>query len=288
MQFTLPAGKRFLLFILASVFCAIVASVIVAFITWGHLSAPRLRIATVLQDIILFVLPPLITALLITRRPADFLMIGSCPHLVPILLMLCVMIASIPAMNVVIEWNEGLTLPSSIGALEEQLRASEEAARAMTEMLIGSSWGALIVAILLVGVLAGFSEELFFRGGLQRLMVTSRVNHHVAIWLTAFLFSLLHMQFFGFVPRLLLGAFFGYMAVWSQNLWLPVTAHVFNNVLAAISMWMAGRYESAPDFDSIGTESLPAALVSVVATALLIYLLRKVLKQRQLSTPCPQ
>lgn len=188
-------------------------------------SAPVLRVMTVIQDILVFITPVAATAVLISRKPLAFLCLDHGIKVSVVGLMLVTLMASIPMMNVIVEWNLSLSLPESMSSIEEWMRGSEERSAKMVEtMLSGTSVKALIVSILIVGVLTGLSEELFFRGMLQRILA-DRMNIHVAIWLTAIIFSAAHFQFYGFVPRMLLGGFFGYLAWWSRSLWLPVIAH---------------------------------------------------------------
>ena len=127
-------------------------------------------------------------------------------------------------MNRLVAWNESIHLPSSWSGLESVLRDSENAAQAMVQQIMGGStvWD-LIAAILIVGVLTGIAEELFFRGALQRLLQSKFGNKHLAIWSAAFIFSAVHLQFFGFFPRLLMGAYFGYLVVWSGSLRLSMS-----------------------------------------------------------------
>jgi len=90
----------------------------------------------------------------------------------------------------------------------------------------------LLVNLILVGLLPGFGEELFFRGVMQPLFYRLGKNHHLAIWSTAIIFSAMHMQFLGFIPRLLLGVALGYIRYWTGSLWASVFAHSLNNCLA--------------------------------------------------------
>ena len=187
---------------------------------------PALRIGSVLQDLILFILPAIATAMLSTRLPATLLGLVERPRFITVIFAFATLIISIPAMNLLIQINQSLSLPESMSAIEHWMRASEaNAADSINTILGGSDVGSLIISLLIVGILAGLSEELLFRGALQRLLMACRIGHHGAIWLAAFIFSAVHMQFFGFVPRLLLGAFFGYLFYWSGSLWLPVLAH---------------------------------------------------------------
>ncbi len=253
-KFNLPPAQRYMLFFLVTLLCMLVGSVAVAVIMYGGADSPgRLRCATVIQDVVMFIAPALITALFITRRPADFLMLRR-PSAVGTLLAIAALLAAVPALNAIISWNESLTLPAALHDVEQWMRTSESsAAKAVSTLMGGTGAGSLIVLLLIAGVLAGFSEELFFRGTLQRLIITSGVNAHVAIWVTAAIFSAVHMQFFGFVPRMLLGAYFGYLAWWSRSLWLPVAAHIVNNIIAATGLWMTARGGEVPAINSIGS-----------------------------------
>lgn len=139
----------------------------------------------------------------------------------------------------------------------------------MKVLMAKPSVGTLVVNILLIGVAAGFSEELLFRGCFQRLLTTGGVNRHVAVWLVAIVFSAMHFQFFGFVPRLLLGAYFGYLLLWTGNLWLPITAHILNNTMYVIVAWnevrMGRELTSEPML-----YSTPLAIASGVLIALVL------------------
>lgn len=231
-----------------------------------------LRIAMVLQDLLVFILPAIVTALVSTRLPARLLAVDVKPQWRTIMLALLTLLVSVPAMNLIIEWNQNLHLPESMSEIEQTLRTLEENAAAVTDTLMaGASLPSLIVSILIIGVLAGLSEELFFRGAMQRLIMSMRVNPHAAIWMVAFIFSLFHFQFFGFVPRVLLGAFFGYLLWWSKSLWIPVIVHMFNNSLVVCTTWYAANNPgSSFDADKIGTDlSGFASVVMVIASVVL-------------------
>ncbi len=264
-------------------FCLIVASLLIGMLS-KIIARPEaaVRIGTVVQDFMVFIIPAIATAMVASRLPARLLAVDRWPGWRPVIWALLTMGISIPAMNVIIEWNQNLHLPASMAAFEEQMRAMEDAAAASTEMLLGGSGaGSIIVSVLIVGVLAGFSEELFFRGALQRLLGMASRNKHVAVWLTAFVFSAVHFQFFGFVPRMLLGAFFGYLLWWSGSLWLPVIAHVFNNSLVVISEYAKAGHSGTFDIDAVGTSSVILLVVSVVLTGCGIWTVKESLSARR-------
>ena len=251
--FTVPPLSRLSMFIFCWVISFLIGSLTVGLIGWSGLTTAKMRIAMVIQDLFVFIVPAIVTAVVITRRPADFLMVRRAPRIDAVCLVLLIIVASAPMMNAIIAWNESLTLPADLAGLSEWMRNAENSARESMQMLIGdSSVSSLVATLLIVAVMAGLSEEIFFRGGLQRLLVTYPVNRHLAIWITAFLFSAVHLQFFGFFPRLLLGALFGYLAVWSGSLWLPIIAHIANNAIAATILWHQQQIPSAPSLNDVG------------------------------------
>ncbi len=278
LRFT-PAQRVVVLLVALCLF-TVIGSALVGIVMRNGITTPSLRIATVLQDCIIFILPAVISALLISPMAARFLGIDSGFRLSQLLLAVLGMIASIPAMNALVKFNEQLILPESLSAIESWMRAAEEQAQESVGILLGQSTvGSLIVSLLIVGVLAGVSEELFFRGALQRIFMSGRMNVHVAIWLTAFVFSAFHLQFFGFLPRLLLGAYFGYLFYWSKSLWLPIVMHVFNNSMVVCVMWrensvgeMARQTESLNNW---GADSAILIIDSIIFTSFIMVWLYK-------------
>lgn len=229
----------------------------------------RMNIAMmVIQNVGIFIIPAFVTARIFNSgHTMQALMLNKLPGWSHLGMMLLIYIASMPMMNSIIEWNEGIRLPESMAGIEQWLRTQEDLALKATELLMSmTSVGQLIIVILTVGVLTGLGEELIFRGSIQRLMIENRINIHVAIWVSAFIFSAMHMQFYGFVPRMLLGAFFGYLVVCSGSLWLPILAHTLNNTVATVTYYQPAL-ENMPWF-GIATPS--TTIISTVATLILL------------------
>ncbi len=268
MNLTLTLAKRLLLllciFVIGFFIVGVVSSIVLT--VFGD-SIKALRIITVLQDILMFILPAVVTALMVTRQPATLLCIDRRPPLNPTLICICTLLCSIPAMNFVIWLNTNIPLPSDI---YYTLMSMENAAAETIKKLSGDHTVMnLILSVLIVGVFAGLSEELFFRGGVQRLLITGGVNHHVAIWVTAIFFSLLHLQFFGFVPRVLLGAFFGYALLWTRSLWVPIILHSLNNTIYVVAEWLNYGADEPSKVDAIGSGTdIAYVAVSAVLTAI--------------------
>ncbi len=157
----------------------------------------------------------------------------------PLAGVILVFILGLPLLNWLVAVNESVTFPTWIGGLEGQLREWENAARVMTEEMLGVvSLSGLILNILIIGVLTGFCEEVFFRGATQQMIGEVPVlRGGSAVWIAAIIFSAAHFQFFGFIPRMMLGVFFGYLLLSTGSLWPGIFAHALNNSLVVLTIW---------------------------------------------------
>lgn len=226
-----------------------------------------------LQAILVFILPSLIYARVLSHDPIKVLALNHGIELKQIIGVVMVFIIGIPALNQIIHWNEAMRLPESMVSIETAIRDMENQAMRATEILLStqSFWG-MLMGVLVIGVITGFAEEIFFRGAIQRTMTDSGINHHMAIWITAFIFSTVHFQFFGFVPRLLLGAFFGYLLFWSESLWLSALAHALNNSIAVVTAWMIKMNLAESSIDKFGVNESGFPFVALLSALLVILL----------------
>lgn len=275
-RFLIPSGMRLILLLLTFVVGAVATGLLSGVLMDAggiDRKVAMLRIATIVQDMLMMVIPALVTALICTRQPVRLLAIAKAPDLRMTVSAIMVMLVSSPLMSWIIDWNASMHLPESMSALEASIRSMEDSAAGAVDMILGPhDIPNLIVSILIVGVLAGFSEEIFFRGSLQRLLASARIGNIASIWTAAFIFSSIHMQFFGFVPRLLLGAYFGYLLLWSGSLWLPVLAHTVNNLLYIILKYTTGSGDIEP---ASAAGSAAVIAISAILTAAGLWILWK-------------
>jgi membrane protease YdiL (CAAX protease family) len=139
--------------------------------------------------------------------------------------------------------NEQLTLPESMHKFEILMQKMEEAAKMMTETLTANSTiPILLTNIILMSLLPALFEEFLFRGTIQPLFNKWFGNKHVAIIITAFIFSFIHFQFYGFLPRFLLGIYLGYLLILGKTLRLPILAHFMHNALSLIFDYVAQQF----------------------------------------------
>lgn len=248
----------------------------------AHNPSGAIRIGAVLQDVLAFIIPAVVTALLVTRKPAELLCLSTKPSVASLLLVAIIAFVSIPAQEAVIYWNYNISLPESMANFEAIARQFEANASDSIKLLLGdTSIAALIVNVLIIGIFAGFSEEILFRGCYLRLLTTGGSKLHQYVWATAFVFSALHFQLFGFVPRMLLGAYFGYLLIWTGSIWVPVFAHVLNNTMYVISAWYQVKESGISVLDAEPTlYSTPLIIGSVVVTAICLYGVKRLVQSK--------
>ena len=159
-----------------------------------------------------------------------------------------------------VEWNSHISMPDFLKGFESWARDKEDLASEMTTFLTTfDSFGQFSFAFFVIAVLPGIGEEFVFRGMLQPELQRATGNPHAAIWISAIMFSAIHLQFFGFVPRMLLGVLFGYLYYWSGNIIMPMLAHFINNGFSLVLLYLYQLDIISIDLES--TESAPPILV---------------------------
>ena len=182
-----------------------------------------------------------------------------------------------------IEWNANLEFPQALKAFEEWARQYEDTLARATEFLTTfDSTGQFILGLVVIAILPAIGEEIVFRGILQRKLAAAGINAHVAIWIAAILFSAIHFQFFGFVPRMLLGALFGYLYYWSGDIRIPIIAHFINNGFLITAVYMNQMGVTEYDLEGGEAPSLVAAIIFTIITAILLMLLYRHFKSQRL------
>ncbi len=208
----------------------------------------------IFQSIGVFIIPSFLLAYIFHENYLEYLKLKKSPFLLSIILSVISIIISIPVINYVSYLNSSIELPQFMGTIEDKIVEMEnEANQVMESFLDTISLRGFIVNLIMICVLPAIGEELLFRGIFQRLFIEWTKNVHIGVILAAFIFSFIHFQFFGFLPRLLLGIYFGYLLVWSRSIWLPVIAHFTNNTIAVVYYHFSGSNIGNSEIDNLGT-----------------------------------
>ena len=222
-----------------------------------------------------FILPSILFALLASSYFFKYLKLDMLPSFTTVAASVILIFTILPGINWLMQINEGLSLPDALGAIEDWMRTSEADAARLTEAFLETNTLAgLMLNLFMVAVMAAVGEELLFRGVLIRVFKDWLKNTHLAVWLTAILFSMFHLQFFGFLPRFLLGLVFGYLFVWSGSLWLPILVHFLNNAAAVLVFYFYNQGSIQTPVEDFGTiESNPLFFFSIlVSLGLLVFI----------------
>lgn len=213
-----------------------------------------------------FLLPALIMARLCSNQPKAYLGLNGIPNGRLVMPVIAGMILLNPVICLTSMLNESMQLPTWAAPIENWMRQQEDTALHFTKLLIeGGGICPLFSNLIVIALTAAVCEEFLFRGTLQQIIGRCTTNQHVIVWICAILFSAFHLQFYGFIPRMILGAYFGYLIIWTRNIWLPVLAHFFNNAVSVIAMsdsewkdseWVSGKIPDAHLWPYIGIATL--------------------------------
>lgn len=274
----------FLAFMLLSMLAAIPIfgfETVINMASMGDLTNPgslrMLKFFQVVQSFGLFIIPPFILAWLFHRDVPGYLFIDRGTTGKSIILVAGLIIVALPIINLAGALNNQMHFPEWASGVEEWMKNAEQRAEELTKAFLKvENIGGLLFNLFMIALLPAIGEELLFRGIIQRIFTRWARSYHWGIWISAILFSALHIQFYGFIPRMLLGAMFGYLLVWSGSMWLPILAHLFNNGFAVIAMYLIDRGIINPEMEEIGATSgsMYAAFISLALVVFLMLLIK--------------
>lgn len=183
-----------------------------------------------------FMLPALFFSYFAERNCFSYNKLDKSPKYNMVNIVIVLSLVFLPIVLALAEWNEGWKLPESLAGLENWMRQMDEQNQKLVNLMAHDPRiGILFINIFVMAVLPAVGEELLFRGTIQQFLHKWTNSPHWAIWITAVIFSAIHFQISGFVPRMLIGAYLGYLFYWSGSLWLPIIAHFLHNSWSIVS-----------------------------------------------------
>ena len=292
-QFLLLIGLLIFSLIVGTIGGMIIISVKYGFATFNYivqenLTAPNVSTAIWILQFLGTTLPilvtPLIFAYFIVEQPDEYLKNSFDFPWLLIVLVFATMLLCNPLIEFLGNLNAKMVLPKFLHGVQEWMRKSEDDTKKLSDLMLqmNTFWN-MIFDLLFIGLLTAIVEEFLFRGAMQTIFIRWFNNKHVAVWTTAILFSAFHMEFFGFLPRVLLGVLFGYFAVYSGSIWPAVWGHFVNNGTAVVVTYLFQHklINVSPDdehsFTSIGY------VISAVITVFLLVVYRNIAVKRQIA-----
>jgi membrane protease YdiL (CAAX protease family) len=245
----------------------------------GHISL--MKFLQVLYSTGLFLIPALLAGFLIHKKTWHFLRAEHYPRVSLSILVILLMIVAVPWINYLGYLNEQISLPERWGDLMDRINKSDEDSWELMKSYLSTrnGWG-LLFNLFMIALIPALGEEFLFRGTLQRIFQEWFGNPHLAVWLAAVLFSLAHYQFLGFMPRIILGALFGYIFLWTKNIWMPVIAHFINNTVGVTYYYLFLQGRIGTDPQQLGMQQNPLLFItgSILLTVIGLYVIRFVQK----------
>jgi hypothetical protein len=257
-------GMRIFLYLVILLFSTLIGIVLAAIFFTNDTG---IKIGQGINSIFMFIVPPIVYYY-ITCKEHRMQELGFRSLTPPWWLMLigvALMFVCIPVTTQLTTWNENLSFGKNLTWLEDWIKSLEETAKAATEKMLNvDTIGGLLLNMVVVALIPAVGEEMTFRGVLQQSL-TRKMNPHVAIILSAAIFSFIHFQFYGFLPRMFLGVLLGYMFYVSGSLWTSIAMHFVNNGSAVLLYYLNNKGVINVDVDHFGAMSLSVTALSAVA-----------------------
>jgi uncharacterized protein len=146
---------------------------------------------------------------------------------------------------------------------------------------VSGPWRSVLFAAVIAG--APIAEETVFRGLLFPAL-RQRMTLRGALFTQAALFSLIHLDPVGFVPRFFLGVVLGELALFTGSLWASIFAHALNNGISSLLYFSLGPGPQA----QVGTTDLTFAASLSAGASVLVFALMALLRARAVSDQLPQ
>lgn len=224
----------------------------------------------------IFIIPPVLFAFLVHRKVFDYLKLNVRFNLPQLILSVILIYVSLPFLSWIGLLNQQMVLPDFLSGLENWMMNTEEtASQQISAFLNVKSFGAILFNFIMIAFIPAIGEELLFRGVLIRLFKKWSGSIHIAVIVSSIVFSALHMQFYGFFPRLALGLILGYTFVWTSSLWIPIILHFLNNATILMVYYIYKTPDVLDsDIESIGsTDNAFVIIGSLLFSLTILYLI---------------
>jgi membrane protease YdiL (CAAX protease family) len=236
-----------------------------------------LKYVLISQDVSIFIIPAIIILFMLKPHDQPGMMILKNPTMNEIFLVILLAFCIFPITSLTGQLNSEMRLPNWLSGVENWMRDKENNATTLIDLgMASNTFLIMMLNVFVFALVPAIGEELIFRGVIQKVLSDLFRSGHPAIWVTAFVFSAIHFQFYGFIPRLILGLIFGYLFFWSGKIWVPVIAHFVNNAVPAIGVYLSGleKFDTHTDIPYwLQFSVLPIAIV--ISLKILFYFRNK-------------
>lgn len=242
----------------------------------GDISNNTLKAMQIATSVGIFILPVFLFAYFKGETAFSYLKLSFKPSFTMLLLAMPIVVVAAPFMAAMLELNQNIVFPSYLSGFEQYLKDTEAANElVLKKLLIMNTPADFMLNLFMVAVIPAVSEELFFRGCLQQVLIDLYRNIHLAVIMSAIIFSFIHFQFYGFLPRMILGIIFSYLLVWTGSIWYSILAHFLHNGLQVTLLYMFQQKIIDYDIEATQTVSPIMAIVSAMALFYVLAIFKK-------------
>ena len=239
---TKPFGQLVALCVLVVLFFVVASGITACAVLFGMDvgNTTHMLLLQVLTQAAVFLLPAVVFVMLFSACPGQTLQLRFSRRMWWLSLVgVAVLLLSVPFSDWLTQVNDSWHWSGRWAALEESLREQSSSSQDFVDRVLSQKGVAtLLLNLFVMAVVPAVCEEFFFRGALQTVMMRWLRNPHVAIGVTAALFSLMHGEFFAFLPRFFLGVLLGYLFYYSGSMLVNMCAHFFNNAVVVIVYYL--------------------------------------------------
>ena len=238
------------------------------------MSNPKYYYAVIMLQVIstffIFFLPSWIFAKLCYSKPVQFTGFQTRFNFKQVVWIVAILALTFPLSATLAELARLIPLPNDLKTKFDTMETTREAQEAILIKI--NSLSKYLVSIIVIAILPAIFEELLFRGVIQNIFTKWFKGPWVAILLTAFIFSIIHLSFYGFFVRFALGIILGLIFYYSGSLWLVIIFHFFYNGLQVTALYFFNMTENPNVKDIEGNFPL---WVGIIAIVILFYAFKK-------------
>lgn len=257
------------------------AVILIPFMDLSHnvslnmLALPREKLISVqvLQMIGFFILPPILFAFFSKNDFVSTFNLGKPIKVNKYLIAILLAFVLFPVLVNFQYWTMQMPWPESI-------KATADLQRAMNEKIIGiflnePGLNNLVLMVGIIGVGAGVTEELFFRGYMMPWIERITKSRWAAILFSGTLFSMFHTNFYDFAPIMLVGIMFGYLYSRTRDLKLNIFIHALYNSIQLVLNYLSQNKIISANLDEIESIQLAIWGLCLIISIFLVYKLIK-------------
>lgn len=229
-----------------------------------------IRSILIINHLTTFVFPGIIAAIIVYKNKwLSGLSLNNIPRFDNATLGSLLIVCAFPLVQFTFWLNKQLPLPEWMVDIEDNT------SELIMNLLATDAPYELYFNIFVIAIIPAIGEEIIFRGILQKNISRIFNNPHIGIWVAAIIFSAIHFQFQGFIPRMLLGALLGYLFYWTGNLWIPIIAHLVNNGFQVVAQYLYKEDMSNMDIEAMDTLPPAVTITSLILVSTISYFIIK-------------